>query len=121
MLFGFHFFGSDNPFYDSFFIDQESSAEGSHIGTSIQLFLSPYTKFFYQLFVRIGYQCKRKIILIDEFLVRLLAVYADTDYFVTGFTQFGIVVAQTACLCRAPRCTVFRLEIQYYLFSFIST
>ena len=28
MLFGFHFFGSDNPFYDSFFIDQESSAEG---------------------------------------------------------------------------------------------
>ena len=54
MLFGFHFFGSDNPFYDSFFIDQESSAEGSHIGTSIQLFLSPYTKFFYQLFVRIS-------------------------------------------------------------------
>lgn len=42
MLFGFHFFGSDNPFYDSFFIDQESSAEGSHIGTSIQLF-SPHT------------------------------------------------------------------------------
>ncbi len=65
MLFGFHFFGSDNPFYDSFFIDQESSAEGSHIGTSIQLF-SPI-QILLPTFVRIGYQRKGRLFLSMNF------------------------------------------------------
>ena len=47
MLFGFHFFGSDNPFYDSFFINQESSAESTHVSTSVQFLFSPYSKLFH--------------------------------------------------------------------------
>ncbi len=72
MLFGFHFFGSDDAFYDSFFIDHESCAERSHIGTSIHAFSLPILQIVLPLFVGIGNQCKRKIILLNEFLVRLL-------------------------------------------------
>ena len=86
MFFGLHFFGSDNPFYDSLFINQESSAESTHVSTSVQFLFSPYSKFFYSLFVSVSYQSERKIVLFDEFLVRLFIVYADTDYFIAGFT-----------------------------------
>ena len=101
MFFGFHFFRGDNPFYNSFFVDQEGRTEGSHISTAIQFLFSPYTKFFYQFLVGIGYQCEGKIVFFNEFLVRLLVVYADADYFITGLTQFGIVVAQVTRLCGA--------------------
>ena len=41
MFLGLHFFGSDNPFYDSFFINQESSAESTHVSTSVQFLFLP--------------------------------------------------------------------------------
>ena len=47
MFFGLHFFGSDNPFYDSLFINEESSAESTHVSTSVQFLFSPYSKSFY--------------------------------------------------------------------------
>ena len=86
MFLGLHFFGSDNPFYDSFFINQESSAESTHVSTSVQFLFSPYSKLFHLPFVIVGNQGKRKIVLFDKFLVRLFIVYADTDYFIAGFT-----------------------------------
>ena len=46
MFLGLHFFGSDNPFYDSFFINQESSAESTHVSTSVQFHFSPDSKLF---------------------------------------------------------------------------
>ena len=47
MFLGLHFFWSDNPFYDSLFINQESSAESTHVSTSVQFLFSPYAKFFH--------------------------------------------------------------------------
>ena len=79
MFFGLHFFGSDNPFYDSFFINQESSAESTHICTSVQFLFSPHPKLFYQLLLSIGNQSERKVVFLYEFLMRLFIVYADTD------------------------------------------
>ena len=86
MFLGLHFFGSDNPFYDSFFINQESSAESTHVSASVQLLFSPHTELFYSFLVSIGKLRERKIVFLDEFLVRLFIVYADTDYFIAGFT-----------------------------------
>ena len=79
MFFGLHFFRSDDPFYDSFFVNQESSAESTHICTSVQFLFSPHAKLLYQLLVSIGNQGERKVVLLDKFLMRLFIVYAYTE------------------------------------------
>ncbi len=87
MFLGLHFFGSDNPFYDSFFINQESSAESTHISTAIQFLFSPILQILLLTFLSVSaIRVERKIVFFDEFLVRLFIVYADTDYFIAGFT-----------------------------------
>ena len=55
MNFSFYLFGRDDAFDDSFFIDDKSCAERSHVFPSVHGFFSPYTKLFYQFFVSIGY------------------------------------------------------------------
>lgn len=69
MVFGFHFFWGNNPFDDTFFIDDEGCTERSHVFSSIHAFLSPYTEFLYQFLFCISNQSKRKIVLFYKFLV----------------------------------------------------
>ena len=119
MFLGFYLFRADDAFYYPFFVNQEGSAKRSHVFTPVHAFFSPYSEFFYQFFVGIGNQRKRKRIFFDEFLMRFGAVYAYSYHFVSGLTQFAVIVAQVTCLSRTARSTGFRIEVEYNLLAFI--
>ena len=59
MVFGLHFFRSDDTLYNTFFINDESCAERSHIFSAIHAFFAPYSELFYQLLVGVCNQGKR--------------------------------------------------------------
>ena len=58
MVFGLHFFRSDDALYNTFFINDESCAERSHIFAAIHAFFAPYSELFYQLLNKIGNKSK---------------------------------------------------------------
>ena len=62
MVFGLHFFRSDDTLYNTFFINDESCAERSHIFAAIHAFFAPYSELFYQLLVGVCNQGKRQIV-----------------------------------------------------------
>ena len=86
------------------FIDDESSAESTHIGASIHLLLTVHTECLNQFQVSIGNERERQFVLLNELLVRFLVLYAGSDDRVTLGFQVLVVVTQVACLCRAARC-----------------
>lgn len=100
VVFGLYFLRGDDTLNHSFLIDDEGGAESTHIFTSVHALFTPYAELLHQLFVCVCNQGKGQVVLFDEFLVRLLVVYTDSDNFVAGLTQVGIVVAQVAGLCR---------------------
>ena len=55
--------------YNTFFINDESCAERSHIFAAIHAFLAPYSELFYQLLVGVCNQGKRQIVFLNKFLV----------------------------------------------------
>ena len=100
VVFGLYFLGRDDTLDHSFFINDKGGAEGAHIFTSVHALFTPYTELLYQFLVCVCNKGKGQVVLFDEFLVRLLVVYADSDNFITGLAQVGIVVAQVAGLRR---------------------
>lgn len=61
MVFGLHFFRSDDALYNTFFINDESCAERSHIFAAIHAFFAPYSELFYQLLVGVCNQVKGRL------------------------------------------------------------
>ena len=112
MVLGLYFLRADDAFYHSLFVDDESSAESTHVLASVHALFTPNTKFLYQLLVSVGNKREGQVVLFDELLVRLFAVDTYTDYFITGLAQFIVVVAQVAGLGGAARCAVFGVEVE---------
>lgn len=83
----------DNTLDDTFFIDDKSRAERSHISTAVQLFFSPYAECLIERRIGIGNQIERQRLLLDKFPMGSLAVFTHSDNFVTGRTQLVISVA----------------------------
>ena len=113
VVFSLYFLRGDDALNHSFLIDDEGGAESTHIFTSVHALFTPYTELFYQFLVCVCNKGKGQVVLFDEFLVRLLVVYADSDNFITGLAQVGIVVAQVADLRRTARSRVFWIKAKY--------
>ena len=92
MLFCFDFFRGEDTFNYPFFIDNKSSAEGTHVFASVHTFFSPYAKLFHQFLVRIGNQREGELVLFNEFLMRFSIIHTYSDYLVTGFAKFAVTV-----------------------------
>ena len=84
MVFGLDFLWTDDALHNAFFVNDEGRAEGTHVFTAIHALLAPYTKLFDQLLVCVGNQGEGEGVLLDEFLVRLFAIYTDAYHFVGG-------------------------------------
>ena len=69
MVFGLHFFRSDDALFNSFFINDESCAERSYLFAVIHVFFALYSELFYQLLVGVCNQGKRQIVFLNKFLV----------------------------------------------------
>ena len=119
MVLGLDFLRADDTLYDTFFVDDEGGAEGTHVLAAVHALLAPYSELLDQLLVCVGNQGKGEGVLLDELLVRLLAIYADAYHFVAGLTQGVVVVAQVAGLGGTTRCAVFRIEVEHQFLSFI--
>lgn len=119
MVLGLHFLRADDALYNTLFVDDEGSTEGTHVLAPIQAFLTPHTKLIDQLLVCVGNQREGEGILFDKLLMRLFAIYADAYHFVAGPVQGVVVVAQVAGLGGTSRCTVLRIEVEHQLLSFI--
>ena len=66
------------------------------------MLFSPHTPNCSTSFLSVSAIRVKQVVLFDEFLVRLLVVYTDSDNFVAGLTQVGIVVAQVAACAVQP-------------------
>ena len=65
MILGIDFI--DNTLDDTFFIDDKSSAERSHISTAVQLFFGPYAECLIERRIGIGNQIERQRLFLDKF------------------------------------------------------
>ena len=91
MILGIDFI--DNTLDNTFFIDDKSSAERSHISTAVQLFFGPYAECLIERRIGIGNQIERQRLFLDKFPMGSLAVFTYSYNFVTGCTQLVISVA----------------------------
>ena len=69
MVFGLDFLRTDDALYDTFFVDDESCAEGTHVLAAIHALLAPDAELLDQLLVRVGNQVEGEGVLFDEFLM----------------------------------------------------
>ena len=69
MVFGLDFLWTDDALHNAFFVNDESSTEGTHVFASVHAFFSPYTESLYLLVLGIGIQCEGKLVLFYYFLV----------------------------------------------------
>ena len=119
MVLGLDFLRADDALHDAFFVDDEGGAEGTHVLTAVHALLAPYTKLLDQFLVCVGNQGKGERVLLDELLVRLLAVHTYAYHFVASLAQGVVVIAQVAGLGGTTRCAVFRIEVEHQFLSFI--
>src|SRR5690554_5392962 len=98
-------------------IYQEGGAYCAHEFFSHHRFFFPHTKLLCQFLVTVSNQWKWEGEFFDEFFMRHLTVDAHTHDLKTRSPQFGISVAQAACLCCASGGVIFRIEIECQLFT----
>ena len=58
MILCLYFLWSDDAFYNALFVDDESSAEGTHIFASTHALFAPHAKLLYKFFVGVGNESK---------------------------------------------------------------
>ena len=69
MRFGLYLFGGDDAFHDAFFIDEESGSQRPHVSPPVHFLFAPHAELPDKAFVRVGNQCERQLVLLDEFLM----------------------------------------------------
>ena len=93
MRFCLDFLWQEYLFDDALFVDDERSAESTHILASVHAFFAPYAHFLYQLLVGISDERERKLVLVYELLMRCRTIDAYANHLHTFLLQFGIMVA----------------------------
>ena len=120
MVFGLHFFRSDDTLYNTFFINDESCAERSHIFAAHTCFFSPHTPNCSTSFLSVSaIRVKGRLFFSINFWCDFSLSTLTPMTFITGFAQVGIIIPQVAGLCRAAGCHVFGVEVKYNLLSLI--
>ena len=98
-------------------VEDEGLAQGANTGLAAHLFLAPCAEGLQHLGARVREQWERQLVLGNEVLVRLLAIFAHTIHLVAGSQKALVVITQIACLGGATRGTVFGVEIDDGLFA----
>lgn len=101
-------------------VKDECPAQCAGSRLPIHLLLAPCAERLKHLYGRVREQDERKAVLVAELLVGSRAVLAHPHDIVPGLRQGGIIVPETACLRRAPRGIVLRVEIYYVMVFFPS-
>ena len=70
MRFCLDFLWQEYLFDDALFVDDERSAESTHILASVHALFAPNAHRFHQFLVCIGNECEWQFVLVDEFLMR---------------------------------------------------
>ena len=101
----------------AFLVEDEGLAQGANTGLAAHLLLAPCAEGLQHLGARVREQWERQLVLGNEVLVRLLAIFAHTIHLVAGSQKALVVITQIACLGGATRGTVFGVEIDDGLFA----
>ena len=79
MVLGLDLFRAEDALDDAVFVDDEGGAESAHVGASVHLLLAVHAEGFHQLQVCVGDEREGQAVLLDEFPVRFLVLYAGAD------------------------------------------
>lgn len=114
---GFDLFRPEDTRYPTVGADEECGAERAHILAAIHRFLAPYAHLFLKAVAGVGDEGEGEVVGRNELLVGSFGVAADSYDRVAFGGERADIVAQRACLGRAARSVVFRVEIEHDVLS----
>ena len=100
-------------------INNKGHAERTHIGASVELLLCPYPEGLLQGSLRVSDQAERQVLLLDKPLVRLGAVFADTNDLIPLCLKRLVTISKAARFRCAATGIVFRVEVECHLLSWV--
>src|SRR5882757_5759990 len=104
----------------SLFVNKEGRTKQARIFPSIELFLPPDPVFIDKDMLRVSQQGEGEVEFRLELLMFFFVVRADAQDSETFFFQQDIIIPEIAGLYGTSRGAVFRIEIEYDLFSFVT-
>ena len=117
MDFCLDFLWSKNLFNHSLLVHQISSAQSANGAASACHLLPPAAQLLQQSGFCVGNEWECKPLCLCEFFLQRLFVFAHTDNFITGGSQFFLVGLQRASLGGATAGIGFGVTLQHYLAS----
>ena len=108
---------SDRFYYNAVFVYKVCCSYNAHRNLSVIFLFFPDVIGLYCRKLRIGKNCKRKVIFLFKAFMRSNAVLAYTDNDSIFFCKQRIKLTEAASLLCTACCIIFRVKIEYYLFS----
>ena len=119
MFFGFHLFRPKDMGHHALLINNKCHAERTHIGASVELLLCPHSESLLQGSLRVSNQAERQVLLLNEALVRLGAVFADANNLIPFGLKRLVAISKATSLSGTTAGVIFRVEVECPLLSLL--